>query len=348
MAATTLLTETGNAVAEGSGRLRTIDALRGLAAFWVAWFHVTMAGTRLPPNALLGWFSRDGTVGVDVFFVISGFVLPWSLYKSHYRVGRYGRFIAKRIVRIDPPYLLTAFLIIPLNFAVARLPWFTGPPFTVNWASALGHIAFLNAFTGEPWLNVVFWTLAIEFQYYLLIGLIFPFVASPSRLAGACLVAVFLASPFVLKSEAHFPHYACLFLMGIATFQYRAAICGRTWFFAVIALATADAWYVSGPTMAFAGVFATFAIAFLRIDWRPLQWLGAISYSLYLVHAPVGNKVANLVHRLPQTPLVQYFEAIIAMLLSLAAAAVLFRFVEKPARKMASRIPWEPRPRAAE
>jgi len=281
-----------------------------------------------------------------MFFVISGFILPWSLHRANYTIGRYGRFIAKRIVRIDPPYLVTACAILLLNYASSRTPGFAGTQSFPGWAAVLGHIGFLNAFTGQPWLNPVFWTLAIEFQFYLLIGLVFPLTVSRSGITRWCLTVAFLAAPFLYRDGLFLAGQACLFLLGIATFQYRAGLTARPAFFALLAAATADIWYLAGGVTAAAGLLTALAIAFVPGDSRlvnsaPLVWLGTISYSLYLVHVPIGGRVVNLAHRLPQSPLMQCLEALVALGVSLAAAMLLYRLVEKPARALASRIAWQ-------
>ena len=55
-----------------------------------------------------------GWAGVEVFFVISGFIIPFTLWQSGYRLKNYARFILKRIIRLDPPYLLSILLAIAL------------------------------------------------------------------------------------------------------------------------------------------------------------------------------------------------------------------------------------------
>jgi peptidoglycan/LPS O-acetylase OafA/YrhL len=88
-----------------------------------------------------------------------------------------------------------------------------------------------------------------------------------------------------------------------------------------------------------AGLFAL-ALLFFPIN-RPfflLSKLGAISYSLYLVHVPIGGKVINFATRLPNVWYVQLSALIIASVITIAAAYVLWRFVEKPTKTLSHRI----------
>src|ERR1700756_2122128 len=86
-------------------RIRTIDALRGIAALSVCWFHYTAASNSafLPPG-LLRSSGTYGYLGVEFFFVISGFVVPYAMFRARYRIGDYGRLIGKRILRLEPAY----------------------------------------------------------------------------------------------------------------------------------------------------------------------------------------------------------------------------------------------------
>src|SRR3974390_3244319 len=162
-------------------RIGVINALRAFAAIFVAWGHF-VAGQ----GKYLGLSGKYGYLGVHIFFVISGFVIPWSLYRSGYVLRDYPRFLLKRNVRLYPPYLASiAVTVLATNLIM--VPMFHMPRLTVTAQSLLLHFAYLNDLTHVPWINVVYWTLAIEFQWYLLVGLMFPLLVTgskPARFAG--------------------------------------------------------------------------------------------------------------------------------------------------------------------
>lgn len=115
-------------------------------------------------TGLYGW------LGVPVFFVISGFVIPYAMYNAGYSLSHFGRFLAKRLIRLDPPYLASILLILLVGILPTFVPGFAGQRPSFPTAQVLAHLGYLNTFLGYQWLNPVYWSLAIEFQYYLLIG----------------------------------------------------------------------------------------------------------------------------------------------------------------------------------
>src|SRR5947209_2252350 len=90
-------------------RVEVVDGLRGLASLAVCWYHLVYANHAFAGGGLVAAVLRDSArnawVGVEVFFVISGFVIPLALYRSGYTPRRFGTFMLKRIIRLDPPYL---------------------------------------------------------------------------------------------------------------------------------------------------------------------------------------------------------------------------------------------------
>src|SRR5260370_8240235 len=155
-----------------SKRIDSLDVLRGLAALAVCWKHLTDSFV-LPRSLQLS--GTYGWLGVEIFFVISGFVIPYTLYKSGYQVGQYFTFVWKRIVRLEPPYLLSIFFVLIVGHLAARAPGYQGAPYHPSTTQILLHLGYLNQFAHYDWLNSVYCTLAIAFQYYLALLLLFPF-----------------------------------------------------------------------------------------------------------------------------------------------------------------------------
>lgn len=196
-------------------RLSIVDALRGIAALGVCWNHFTNGNPAFLPEGAL---KASAAFGWSIFFVISGFIVFYALQRRGYRVSDYGRFLLKRIVRLDPPYLVAIFVVIVLGYASSATPGFRGAQFEPSFAQVALHLGYINAFFGYPWLNPVFWTLAIELQYYLLAGLLFPVVAHRSMIVRASTFGFLAMLAFSIPAEQFLFHYLFLFMLGMAAF----------------------------------------------------------------------------------------------------------------------------------
>lgn len=334
--------------ADRHARLGVVDGLRGVAALAVCWYHLTNGNPQFLAD---GWLKRSGQhgwLGVEVFFVISGFIVPLSMARGGYRLARDGaRFLAKRIVRLDPPYLTTVVLTVALWYVSSALPGFRGAIEGPRLGDVIGHLGYLNGVLGRPWLNPAFWSLAIEFQFYLAIAVVFPVVhhQRPS-IAWAGLAGVWLCA-LVGSQDVWVPHYAGLFGCGLVCFLWREQRCGTpTFVLALLAMAAAVAWS-AGLAIATVALATAAVIAVGRGASRAGAWLGSVSYSLYLVHVPVGGRVVNLGVRLGATGGGAIAMLGIALAASIGTAIVLHRFVEQPAQLWASRIRYRsPRPDA--
>ena len=140
-----------------------LDGVRAIAVLAVFTFHATY------PT-----FLKGGYVGVDMFFVLSGFLITWLLTSEREQLGSisYGKFYARRALRLFPALyalIIVAAILVELDggLAGARHTTLIGIPFVIlyvgNWSSAFGAY---NAVTLG--LLAITWTLAIEEQYYLL------------------------------------------------------------------------------------------------------------------------------------------------------------------------------------
>jgi peptidoglycan/LPS O-acetylase OafA/YrhL len=336
-------------------RIHGLDFLRGVASLAVCWFHLT-SFTYASPD---GWFYSTlrqtgayGWLGVEVFFVISGFVIPYSLHRAGYRVGSYRAFILKRLVRLDPPYLASIAFVLAMAFSYAllkgRTPELEGAP--ISAARVLLHLGYANVFFDYQWLNPSFWTLAIEFQYYLLVGLAYPLLVARRdwlrRLAFACCVAASLLADRELSGGVSpysnfIVRFVPLFLLGAATFQRRAALAGRAEYLLLIAGAAACGLLTVGAPSTAAGLLAVVAIKFYRRRSAVTDFLGKTSYSLYLLHWPVGHLTLSLLGLKllrAESDAARMLVIFVAFAACLAAAYALYVTVERPAQHWSSRF----------
>ena len=311
-------------------RLEAIDQLRGLAALSVSWFHLT--------NQYHDWIAltgRWGWLGVEAFFVISGFVIPLSLAGDWQRRGARAlpTFLARRLVRIEPPYLVSVVLVVALNFAAAQVPGFHGEKPTFSVPQILFHSAYLIPFTSYEWLQPVYWTLAFEFVFYFSIAALIGILAGTKRAPVAVCLALLLG---LIAMQVASPLLG-LFAMGCLAFRAHTRR-DPHWLTALAIIFTALVMMASdAQVQALVGLLSAAVILAAPMSHgvtgragQVLSGLGAISFSLYLLHVPIGGKIVNLGQRWLMGPSEHLLLSLLALTGSLVAATIFWRFVERP------------------
>lgn len=322
-----------------NNRVTIIEPLRGVASLAVCWFHFTN-GTHLLSDGVFKASGLYGWLGVEVFFVISGFVIPLSLYRANFNLRRHwSTFAKKRILRLDPPYLATIVLIIALAHLSAAVPGFAGKSPNYSLPQIMLHLGYLNAFFHYAWLNPVFWTLAIEAQYYVLIALLFPLVAHRSYQVRLGSIAALCALSFTSDAEAYLLNYLCLFSFGILAFNLNVGLMDRYSFCIWLAIIGIASFFKLGLIITMVGLATAIVISFVQLQVpKFLIFLGAISYSLYLVHVPIGGRVINLAGRFAHTLPSQICVVFGALIVSIVTSYLMYWFIERPAQMWSSSL----------
>lgn len=321
-------------------RLRFVDGLRGVGASMVVLYH--LAG-----RTSADWLTHRGYLGVAIFFVLSGFVICLSIGDRAITPSFVWRFAARRAVRLDPLYWTSIALAIILAAAASWLGHEHQAP-TVG--SVISHLFYLQDLRELPVISSVYWTLCLEIQFYLFllvlmwlrgwVGDAFPWVM-------LCLIALSLIEHgnFAdLTAPGVFLPYWAAFGLGALLALVTRGQCGVGYLVAAIGL-------VMGFTVGdhadwlIASAFTTVAIytawRFQRMTtWlsgRVAQFLGRISYSLYLLHPLIGWTSMSVA--------LQFFNQWIALGIGLLASVlsgwVAYEIVERQSVKLSRRIPME-------
>ena len=190
------------------GTIPPLDGLRGVALLWVVAFHCmslrAAAGDAwalgLADLPVAGALIRNGYLGVDLFFLLSGFLLalPWHARAiAHLPAPSTAAFYRRRIRRIVPAYYLQLALLFVLVLPLLHgRDYWRGDLWVYLW-NAVAHALFLQDTTpltsASMGVNGVLWTLAVEAQFYLLLPWIAPAFARVPRRMLAISIAVALA-----------------------------------------------------------------------------------------------------------------------------------------------------------
>ena len=320
-------------------RINIVDALRGIASLAVCWFHMTIGH---PDDSVVRISGKYGWLGIEIFFVISGFIIPFILYRASYRITQnWGAFILKRVVRIEPPYLIAAAMAALISYLSALAPGYKGMEPNFSTAQFLLHPVYLNGIFDYPWLNPAFWTLAIEFQYYLLISLVFPILVSSNTKIRTLGIICFCLAALIDLSNVFVFKYLCLFAVGIVTFQYFTRIINIREYALLLTVTSFLLFQSQGGVRTVVAVITALVIAFVRIKKTNfIAFFGAISYSLYLVHIPIGGRTVRLGEMLATTDVEYFLASLFGLLVSICFAYFFFRFIEKPFQEWSSRIKY--------
>jgi len=326
-----------------SVRIHSIDALRGFASLAVMWYHFTQSTHDFLPDH--SWLKASGTygwAGVEVFFVVSGFVIPYALFKSSYRLAQYGRFLLRRVVRLDPPYLVSVGLSIAAFAVISRARGIPDP--RLDPTALLLHIGYLNVyFPNKPWVNVAYWTLAVEVQYYLTVGLLSPLLRDGRRWVRLGLMAVLIAVCSRIPPGEYASTFVLVFLVGFTLFQWHTEVISRLECLLLVMSLCVGIGFTLGWPEAIASALAAALIAPRRTSWTPPRWLtsmGDISYSLYLLHGVTGLLLIPVARDLGFTRTLagQLLTLTAATVFAISASYGLYYFVERPSRDWASRL----------
>jgi peptidoglycan/LPS O-acetylase OafA/YrhL len=324
-------------VSNSSGRLLELDALRGLAALSVLCFHYTTRYTEFfspacPALFHFPWFKN----GVQLFFIISGFVILMTLEKTKRPLD----FFVSRFSRLYPCYWAA----IALTFLVMQIFPLHLPGREVSSMGAMINLSMLQDWFGINPVDSVYWTLTIELSFYVVMSLVF--IAGKLKyieeLGLGWLIFMIWNNRLFGQVHIHMPHvvnvsnlllFGHLFFAGILFYNLKTK--GNVWYRHVGLVLCLLVQYmlrdVVGSPITVAAFFIIFYLfIFDRLSWivqKPLVYLGTISYSLYLTHQYIGFVIIKYLYSIHANAWVRF---IVPMGFALLIATVITFIIERP------------------
>jgi acyltransferase len=363
-------------------QLDGLTGLRAIAAAWVVIFHYDVGAFHPLHIRAAVPLVHAGYLGVDLFFVLSGFVI-WHVHGREFvrpRLGSFGRFMCLRAARLYPVHLFTLGLLAAM---VWLLPAFLRPP--LQMANYTPRLLVLNLALLQSWglaghlaWNFPSWSVSAEWFCYLLFPLLAVLAARTGRrgtvagivllmaTSGLLLLTCFgnsmnqaVGAPALLRAGPEF-------LLGCLLRRFAGQAALDRWPWSAILAGALAAWVASVQAGLPIGLLAVpcFAALILAAStpgtpagaWlaaRPLLAVGAASYSLYLMQFPVEKAASGLrpyialAHPWQSAGVVAFYLALLAL-----ATWAVHRWVENPSRRwlrqrIDARLPSAAAPRAA-
>jgi peptidoglycan/LPS O-acetylase OafA/YrhL len=343
-------------------RIDALDGLRGLAALLVVFQHVAEGIIKMhtmPPEferagrLLLGETFNFGRFGVALFFLLSGFVIPFSFRTDRPLLG----FVISRVFRLYPAYWLS------LGFALLVLPAIGAQVPAPRVIAA--NLTMMQKYLGQPDVVAAYWTLATELAFYVMAAGLFVagWLRMPRVLAGgtatllAAALLLALVSPLLgRRLPADLPLHLGLMLLGtivrlaMLDGDPMARRLGRRLFVAFLIVAPvvqfmtlppgdADGFTRPlAPTLGYVGALLVFfALADRRAGFgRVATWSGAVSYSIYLFHGTIVMALEPmLVAGRPGLALLYAGSVVCGTII---IAAIVYHGVERPMVRLGHRV----------
>jgi len=353
-------------MSEKADKLIFANQLRGLAVLAVVIVHwcgtywyardIVASYIRAPvlegdPSTMINWLTiptfNYGPFGVSVFFLISGFVIPFSLARSEPL-----KFLIARALRIYPTYIVASLVMLGLVYLSSR---YWAQEFSIPLRTLLGNFLLIPYNVGVPTIDLVNWTLAIELKFYFFAAVLYRSIRSGKSLPIFLLALAILAAcelfPKVLAGTG-FPlgpvqflktELMCVIFMFIGTgfYHHYTGVYGFRKLMAYVATLLIlfllcwprTIWSEQIPNVPQNYIYGliVFGVSYMcRSFFRPiapLDFLANISYSIYVLHSIIGYLSLRV---LMDRGLSYKVALIFTVVFVLVLAYALNRFVEKP------------------
>jgi len=351
-----------------ANQLRGVAVIAVLIVHWcgVYWFardtvasYVHAPALEGTPPSMIFWLTPPtfnyGPFGVSLFFLISGFVIPFSLNRL-----APGPFLIARLLRIYPTYIVASLIMLTLVYLSSR---YWGQAFSMPLDRLLANLLLIQDNLSSPSIDLVNWTLSIEIKFYLIAALLHRSIKAGNS------HPIFLFSVLVLAACEALPHLAnrgsipigliesletelmCVIFMFIGTgfyHHYTGTYTTRQLATYIAILLTVflvcwphTQWLPQIPNIPQNYVYGlvVFTVSYrLRRHFRPiapLDFIANISYSFYVLHSIIGYLSMRI---LMDQGLSYPAAGLVALVLVLVLAYGLHRFVEVPTMHWGKRL----------
>ncbi len=318
-----------------NNRLIELDSLRGIAILTVIFFHYLYRYHQIYGHSFeVSNLFRFTSYGVHLFFVISGFVIYWTISRCHTPID----FLWSRFSRLYPVYWVSLLL----TYATIHIFELSGRDQDLT--TLIANFFMIHEFFGFSHVDGVYWSLSIELAFYFWMLIIFSLGQAKH---SERIFVVWVLSAILIEQEIvnfYVPYrvelflllnYIELFALGICFYHYKfKSYSLRTH---ILFISCIIALYFSYPIEIFIIFLSIISLFFLIVlnrakflRNRVLLYLGSISYALYLIHQNIGYVVIREMYEMNVSPLLGI---IFAVATSMFLAHILTTCIERPSQK---------------
>ncbi len=315
--------------------------LRAIAALSVVIFHIGTSNDLFHQDSFIYNIFFWGHKGVQIFFTISSIVITQMLLKLNYDLSKFFLYMKRRWLRIYPPFFISYIII--YGYIIFRTHHF-------DFKSFLSNIFLIVPYFKElQWLNnfkySIYWTLSIEWVFYIFLGLSFMLASSHSRFKRyvfygiAILIHFFSTYYYFSNYSLIFEYWISYFLIGVVYTLYKNKILSfyealiTTFIFSLLTI------YRFGYIDFLICITTIALINYIpNFKTKILTYLGEISYSIYLVQIFTSMPMINFLSKYTH----QWYEKTLAIILSLAFCIVVahyfYKYIEHTSHQLSKKI----------
>ncbi|MDG1330998.1 MAG: acyltransferase [Crocinitomicaceae bacterium] len=321
-------------------KIAILDSARGVCAFIVALYHFLHFENQYgsfvsPDNAILEFVDPFIHGSICVFFIISGYVMYMHLERYNYSLSLFIPFILKRIVRIMVPMIICVLCILAIN---ALFQVYLGEPVLFSAKQLIANLTLTANFVGEEWYNPIFWTLSVEFQFYLFLGFAFMLIRKYPFASLMFLVVASLSANYFWDLRGTFIEFTSYFAVGIALILFSKKTYSAVQLLAIIGIGSADFFLNQALFYCVIPLISIPVILFVETKSKLLEFAGVTSYSFYLMHGILGGWFLYFTLRYADSALFKFALILGAFAVAYFGSYLFYILVEKPSLKLVRRI----------
>jgi peptidoglycan/LPS O-acetylase OafA/YrhL len=351
------------------GRLDALTGIRGIAALWVVAYHYAIIPFDALPWGRVLPFVKFGYLGVDLFFFLSGFIIAYTHARDTATLAprRVLHFWGLRFARIYPVHAAVLLAMVLMALAGPLLHVMPHHPENFYWRDLVWNMLLMQSWGVSPTVNWNFpsWSISSEWAAYLLFPLLALALAriatrrqavlwllAETALFALAYVFFFHGSLDLKFDEGGFARFAVMriafeFPAGALAWKLMTLHDVRRWPWTALIAAALGVAYVFAGTAArdllvvlacflavLAGAVSDTLVARV-LGLAPIVWLGEVSYSIYMVHAPIrmtAGKAAGLLVARVGTGALGWLVALLLFALTIGVAALVHALIEEPGR----------------